>query len=215
MPTVWMLLGLVVAYLLGSVPSGYWLAKAFKGLDIRQHGSGNIGASNVRRVLGNRWGIVVLLMDIAKGTLAVVMGQEMFWAIKGPLSLDFYKFLCAAAAVCGHNWTIFLGFKGGKGVATSAGALLGVAPVLLLGSVIVWGVVAKTSGYICVASMSSAVAFGILTFVFKTSLEMKIFGIVMAGMLIVRHRGNIQRLISGTEPKIGQTAKANVSDVLR
>ena len=209
-----MVIGLGVAYVLGSVPTGYWFAKGVKGLDIREHGSGNIGATNVGRMLGKRWGTAVLILDIFKGTLAVVLGQVFFYRAPAAISLDMYKIFCAIAAVCGHNWTLFLGFKGGKGVATSAGALLGVAPLLLVLSAVVWGLVAKMSGYICVASMSSAAAFCLLTFLFRSSLEIRMFGLMLAVMLVAKHRGNIQRLRQGTEPKIGRAKPSRAGDAV-
>ena len=204
MPIIWMLVGLALTYLLGSVPTGYWLARARKGIDIRQFGSGNIGASNVGRVLGKPWGVAVLILDIAKGTLAVIAGQKVFFADSGLVSLDAYRILCGAGAVCGHNWTMFLGFRGGKGVATSAGVLLGLSPLLLLLTAALWGIAAKVSGYISVASITAGIGFCILAIAIGASMEMKIFGLVMAAMLIFQHRGNLQRLAQGTEPKIGR-----------
>ncbi len=214
MPIVRMLVGLVAAYLVGSIPTGYWLVRARKGIDIRQVGSGNIGASNVGRLLGKRWGIGVLIIDILKGTLAVALGERLFYPGSGLLSVDTYGILCGVSAVCGHNWTVFLGFKGGKGVATSAGVLLGLTPLLLLASAVIWGIAAKISGYISAASLAAAVGFCASTFILKSSLEMKIFGVVLALLVIVKHRTNIQRLIAGTEPKIGQAKSARASDAV-
>ncbi len=203
MPTFYMLVGLGVAYLLGSIPTGYWLCRAAKGADIRTLGSGNIGATNVKRVFGPALGNTVLFLDMAKGLAAVLLGGWIFYAPEGPMSLDLYKIACAVAAVCGHNWPVFLGFKGGKGVATSAGALLGLAPVLFLISLAVWAAAAKFSRYVSVASMSAASAFCLMTFLGNYSAEMRIFALIMAGMLVWRHKANIARLISGTEPKTG------------
>ena len=211
MPAMSLLLGLGAAYVLGSVPTGYWLAKGAKGLDIRRHGSGNIGASNVGRVLGKAWGMAVLVFDILKGSLAVLLGQAVFYSAFSHVSVDLYKILCAVAAVCGHNWSIFLGFQGGKGVATSAGALLGVTPLPLILSVVAWGAVAKLSSYVCLASIGSALAYSLLICFFKTSTEIRIFGWMLAIMMIIKHRSNIQRLRLGTEPKIGQ-AKPQQAD---
>ncbi len=203
MPTFWMLVGLAIAYLLGSVPSGYWLCKALKGVDIRTQGSGNIGATNVKRVFGPGLGNAVLILDMSKGLAAVFLGAWIFYAPEGPMSLDLYKIACAVAAVCGHNWPVFLGFKGGKGVATSAGALIGLAPLLFAISLAVWVAAAKFSRYVSVASMSAALAFCLLTFLGNYSAEMRIFAMIMAGMLVLRHKANIARLMNGTEPKMG------------
>ena len=156
-----------------------------------------------------------MVLDILKGTLAVVLGREIFYGGACGIRPDLYKILCAVAAVCGHNWPVYLGFRGGKGVATSAGALLGLAPALLLGTALAWAAVAKVSGYVSVASMAAALIFAAMTFVFKTSPEMKIFGAVMAALLIVKHRGNIARLLAGTEPKIGQAKTPKAGDVLQ
>ncbi len=217
MPTVWLVVGLGFAYVMGSIPMGYWLAKACKDLDIRQHGSGNIGASNVGRILGKPWGIAVLIFDIAKGAVPVILGRNYFYPLQGSawISSDLYCTLCGIAAVCGHNWTMFLGFKGGKGVATSAGAVLGVAPAVAIPSILIWAAAAKISGYISVASISGALAFCAFTFVLKTSTEIKILGFLLAGMILAKHRSNIQRLCQGTEPKIGKGPKAGDGHVVR
>ncbi len=213
-----MVVGLGVAYVIGSIPMGFWLVKVLKGLDIRQHGSGNIGATNVGRVLGKRWGIAVLIFDIAKGAVPVVLGRHYFYSLQGSsgwISSDLYSTLCGIAAVCGHNWTMFLGFKGGKGVATSAGAVLGMAPAVAIPSIVIWAAVAKISGYISVASISGAIAFCALTFVLKTSMEIKILGFLLAGMILAKHRSNIQRIRQGTEPKIGKGYKMEAGNVVR
>ncbi len=205
MPTFWMCAGLGIAYVLGSIPTGYCVAKVCRGIDIRDVGSCNIGASNVGRVMGRAWGALVLIFDILKGTLAVLAGQEIFYVAVPWVSHDLYSILCAASVVAGHNWTIFLKFKGGKGVATSAGALLGISPLMLVLSAAVWAVAAKLFGYISIASMAAAASFCVWTFVFKTSVEMKVFAMIMTAVLIAKHRGNIHRLLRGTEPKIGQS----------
>ena len=215
MPMIAVFTGLGVAYVIGSLPTGYWLTKAIKGLDIRRHGSGNTGATNVGRVLGKPWGITVLIVDIFKGTLAVLLGKAVFYSPVSHVSADLYKILCAVAAVSGHNWSVFLGFQGGKGVATSAGALLGATPLPLVLSVVVWGAVAKLSGYVCLGSIGSALAYSVLICFFKSSTEMRIFGWMLAVMMIVKHRSNIQRLRLGTEPKIGQAKTQQAGHALQ
>jgi acyl phosphate:glycerol-3-phosphate acyltransferase len=198
---------LVLAYLAGSVPWGFLIGKA-KGMDIRHHGSGNIGATNVRRVLGKPWGVTCFVLDFLKGLLPVVL----IGALLGPqwgLSADAGRMLAAAGAVCGHVWPVWLGFRGGKGVATTIGALLAVSWLAVLLAVVTWLVVFWLTRYVSAASLAAAVMLplghvisGLLR---HHAIWTPALGILLllAALIIFRHRGNIQRLRNGTEYRFG------------
>ena len=205
---MWTLLGLVLieAYLFGSIPSGY-LAGRFSGVDVRQHGSGNIGATNVLRVLGKPWGFAVFFADALKGFVAVRLA--MLLASRSPATADyieFYAIVAAAACVAGHSFPVWLRFKGGKGVATSAGSLAGVTPISAFTIFLVWLVVFKVTRYVSLASIVAATALpvivGILVAMKQTQgTVLFYFSILMTALVVWRHRSNISRLMNGTEPR--------------
>jgi acyl phosphate:glycerol-3-phosphate acyltransferase len=193
-------LSLIIAYFIGAIPTGFWAGKMLKGIDIREHGSKNMGATNVMRVLGKGPGIVVLLIDILKGILPLTVVPNLL-GITDPLVLVFI----GAAAVAGHNWTIFLGFKGGKGVATSLGVLIGLAiqisgirPVLLI-VVGIWIVVFGSTGFVSLASILAATALPILMVTYNAPFPIKVLSILLCVFIVLRHRSNISRLLKGQE----------------
>ena len=195
--------GLILSYLIGSFPTAYVLGRMVKGIDIRRHGSGNVGATNAFRALGKGPGLAVLLIDIAKGALAVI--------IFGPLlSLESIVecVLLGIAVVCGHNWTIFLRFKGGKGIATSLGVLIGLAskfPALRLVlslTFLVWVLVFAVSRRVSLASLAAALSLPCLMTLTGQVIEMIILGWIFCVFIFVRHWPNIQRLARNEEPKI-------------
>lgn len=190
---------LIAAFVLGSIPFGIITAKV-KGIDLKKVGSGNIGATNVLRSLGRWPAVITLLGDILKGTLAVAIGK---YSGVEPL----YEGLIGIAAILGHNFSIFLGFKGGKGVATSLGVLLMYTPHVALVTLIVWiGVVLFTK----YSSLGAIVSFALLPLnmmLFDFQDKTKIFiSILISLFIIIRHKDNIKRLMKGTERKIGQHA---------
>ena len=200
------LLSLLAGYLLGAVPFGLLVAR-LKGIDIRQHGSGNIGATNVWRVCGWRYGLPVFVLDVLKGVVPVILAR---W-IAGRLAGDPAWAAVGAAVACviGHSFPIWLGFKGGKGVATSLGVLAGLMPMVSLEVLFLWLVVVKVSGYVSLASIVAAVALPLL------AVEAQFagwgygwpcvgFSAFAAVLVVVRHRGNIQRLRAGTESRFGK-----------
>lgn len=195
-------IAVLASYLLGAIPTAYLFGKILKGLDIRQHGSGNVGATNAIRVLGKGPGIMVLLFDILKGTVAVV-GIGSFFDVRGATGTA----LLGVAAVVGHNWTIFLEFKGGKGIATSLGVLIGLAltfhelGIVLLLCVLSWLAVFLISRFVSLASIVAAVLLPVIMAVSGQTLEMIILGGVFCVFVVVRHRPNIKRLLSGQEPR--------------
>lgn len=192
----------VAAYLLGSIPSAVWIGKRFYGVDVREHGSRNAGATNTLRVLGKKAAVPVLLLDMAKGFAAVMLFH--LSPYKGT-DFEFYlKLILIVAVVTGHIFPLFAGFKGGKGVATMAGAVLGMYPPAVLLCLLTFLVVLAISHYVSLSSMTAGVMFPVyLVLVFgETYLPLIIFACVVAVALIITHRRNIKRLAEGTESKI-------------
>jgi glycerol-3-phosphate acyltransferase PlsY len=198
------LLAVAVAYLLGSIPTAVWIGRAFHGIDVREHGSGNAGTTNTIRVLGWKTGIPVLVIDLAKGWLAAML--PVFFKIAPPESaqLTNLQILTGVIAIFGHIFPLYAGFRGGKGVATVAGAMLAIHPFLTLTCFSVFLIVLLLTGIVSVSSMSMGIAFPILLFtLFHTpSLIFKIFSVFVAVALIITHRNNIKRLIKGEEKKL-------------
>jgi len=192
----------VVCYLLGSIPTGYLWGKA-RGFDIRTVGSGNIGATNVMRALGAGPGIAVLLIDTLKGFLPVFFAPRLF----PDVDRNAVQVVCCVSVIAGHNWTCWLKFKGGKGIATSAGALLAFLPRPLLCALGVWGIVFGASRYVSLASISAAAAIPVTTWFITRDTTLTIFTGVLGAVLIYKHKANIQRLLAGTESRVG-TKKA-------
>lgn len=185
---------LVGAYLLGSIPFGYIIVKLSSGIDVRQVGSGNIGATNVLRA-SSRWAaIVTLLLDGAKGYVAVALARLM---IDDPSRT--WEAAAAAAAISGHIFTIFLRFRGGKGVATGCGAFLAIAPRAVLATLVLFVIVVALSRYVSLGSIVAAAAFPLWLYFYSEPTPVLIGGILGAAMIIAKHHGNIRRLIEGTE----------------
>jgi glycerol-3-phosphate acyltransferase PlsY len=201
----------VVAYLVGSVPTGYWLGLA-RGIDIRTVGSGNIGATNTFRALGKTMGVLAMAGDILKGVAAVTLlpwAAQQFGFGDEREQVVLLQIVCAVAAIAGHNWTIFLKFKGGKGVATSAGAMMALASLAFLVAFVVFALVLLIGRIVSLASILSAVAIAVFAWVWTGHgnwqaypLSLKIFVTVMSLAILYKHRANMGRLLKGTEPKI-------------
>lgn len=187
----------VLAYLLGSIPTGYLFARAH-GIDIRTVGSGNIGATNAFRVLGKKIGVTVLLLDALKGYLAC-----RFLQVGQGAPDDYHAMTAGFSAILGHNYTCWLKFKGGKGIATSAGVLLYLVPVGLGIAFAVWAVVFATSRYVSLASLAAAfcLPFG----VWLSGASSRLVGLtaILGALAIFKHKANIKRLLNGTENRIG------------
>lgn len=188
----------VASYFLGSIPTGFLWAKA-RGIDIRKVGSGNIGATNVMRTLGKGPGITVLLMDAAKGFLPVWIAPRVFPSVDQTT----LQITCCVFVIAGHNWTCWLKFKGGKGVATSAGALLAFIPWPLLCGLGVWLIVFGVWRYVSLASITAAVAIPVATWFIKKDPTLLIFTAIVGAVAIYKHKSNIQRLLAGTESRVG------------
>lgn len=202
MVSLYLALVLVLAYLVGSVPTGYLMAR-FRGVDIRTVGSGNIGATNVFRILGKGPGTFVLLADMAKGVVAVLCLPHLIPASAGPQPSA--PLLAGVMAVLGHTFTCWLRFKGGKGIATSAGVFLALAPAALLVTLAVWIAVFAASRYVSLASIIAAACLPVAVWAFKGGTALMVVTCVVSALAIYRHKANIQRLLQGTENRIGRS----------
>jgi glycerol-3-phosphate acyltransferase PlsY len=184
----------LASYLLGSVPFALLIGR-LHGVDIRLHGSGNVGATNVVRVLGRGPGILCFVLDFLKGAGPVAAALALGLPLWGAL-------LAATAAILGHSRSIFLGFKGGKSVATGAGALVALSPLAGLGALLVWGAVFLASRIVSLASIAAALALPLLMVLTRQPIEVVAFAAAVSGYVIARHRANIQRLREGREPRM-------------
>lgn len=205
MPLFPMLAAALAAYLLGSIPNGY-LAGRLKGIDIREQGSRNIGATNVFRVLGKGWGISVFVADFLKGLAAVLLARVMV-----PEAGVSGEIVAGVACILGHNFPVWLRFKGGKGIATSAGVLGALMPVALLVAVVVWAAVFFTSRYVSLASIAAAATLPVSVWCVRDGAErmpLFVFSLVIAALAIWRHRANIGRLRAGTENRFVKKERA-------
>jgi acyl phosphate:glycerol-3-phosphate acyltransferase len=198
----------IVAYFLGSIPTGYLVAKA-KGVDIRSVGSGNIGATNVFRILGKGAGIFVLTTDALKGFLACGLVANLSWQIFGQPGTEnggarlYVSIVAGICAILGHNYTCWLNFKGGKGIATSAGVLIALVPKAFVVALLVWLVVFFASRYVSLASILAACILPFATWQLEGSPVLIVITTLMSALAIYKHRANIQRLRAGTENRIG------------
>ena len=201
-------LRLLASYLLGAIPFGWLLARGIRGVDLREVGSGNIGATNAMRALGTPLGLLAFAFDVGKGwaPAALLAGSDPRWMVA-----------CGAAAICGHVWPVYLGFKGGKAVATSCGALFAIDPGIVVGAGIGWIVVLLATSYVGLASVVMGVLFPVLAQLRSGSRaygsEVVIATSVLALLILIRHRSNMARIVAGTEPrsKIGFGGRKKVN----
>ena len=189
------LLGFVLGHVCGSIPSGLWLVQAFHGIDIRNYGSKNIGTTNVFRTVGPKTAVLVLIADAFKGILAVGIMSYLF---HNPL-LDV---ITALGALLGHNYSLFLGFKGGKGVATALGLLIFMMPKVAVASFGIWLVCVLLTRFVSLGSIMAAVFTPLLAWYLNYPSAYVIFSAVAAFFVVLRHKENIHRLLTGTESKI-------------
>jgi glycerol-3-phosphate acyltransferase PlsY len=204
----WIIIALITSYLLGSVPTAYCFGRLLRGIDIRKHGSGNVGATNALRVLGKGPGIAVLGLDILKGLTAVLILGKVFGPKIPGLSTEALSVLLGMGCIIGHNWTVFLQFKGGKGIATSLGVLIGLATNLqglriVLGAVIVtWFIVFLLARIVSLASILSAIFLPVYMFLFRQPGILLFFSLILSFFVILRHKSNLNRLFQGKEPRL-------------
>jgi glycerol-3-phosphate acyltransferase PlsY len=190
---------LVASYLIGSFPTSWLAGRLLRGIDLREHGSRNLGATNVYRVLGWKYAIPVGAIDILKGAVPV-------WLFGGRASdIPVFPLLCGLAAVVGHVFSLFVGFKGGKGVATAAGVVLAIAPWGLLAVTVVWVLLVRFTGYVSLASVTAAAVFPLAAWLLHRSRGVELVAFVALAVFIVwKHRSNLRRLAAGTESRFGR-----------
>lgn len=190
------------AYLLGSVPFGLVFTRLLRGIDVRQVGSGNIGTANVFRTAGRGPAALTLLADALKGLVPIIAARALDLPIWGLL-------LIGLAAIVGHNWSIFLRGQGGKGIATSLGVVLGLAPLVALGAMILWIITIKVSRYASLSSLLMIGSFPVLFALLGYAAPYWLFGIILFVIAALRHRANLQRLLTGTELKISPSSSSH------
>ncbi|MCR4431120.1 MAG: glycerol-3-phosphate 1-O-acyltransferase PlsY [Tepidanaerobacteraceae bacterium] len=194
------IISLIASYFVGSISTAYLVSKNIYKVDIRQHGSKNPGSTNVLRVLGAKPAALVFAMDLLKGLLVVLLARY--------IGGENLALLCGLAVVVGHDWSVFLKFSGGKGIASSLGVVLGISPVVALWVLIAGAAVIILFRFVSLGSITGAILLPILLVVYKYPVKYLYFGLALAIMAVWRHRSNIKRLLSGTENKIGQKIKA-------
>ena len=198
-----MIVGIILGYFIGSIPTAYIFGKMYKGIDIRAHGSGNVGATNVFRVFGKGPGTLVLFLDILKGIVCVAVVPDVLG-----LSKILHRVVIGLAAVGGHNWTVFLKFKGGKGIATSLGVLIGLTlkiPVIqpvLIWTLLIWLVCFLITRIVSVSSIVAATCLPIMMAVTNQDITLVCLGIIFCIFVVFRHKVNIKRLFAGQEPRV-------------
>ncbi len=194
-PWLW----LAASYLLGSVPASYLAGKWAQGIDLREHGSGNLGATNTFRVLGARVAAPVMLFDVLKGTLPAMLFPR--WDGGAPWA---WALAYGGAAIVGHVFSVYMRFRGGKGVATAAGVFLALAPLQLLGGFALWLLVLRTTRMVSAASISAALLVGVLLLVTPVRVEVRVLGLAVVAFVVLAHRGNIMRIMRGEEARFGR-----------
>ncbi len=204
---IYLLLVLLMSYVVGSIPTSIIAGKWLRGIDIRQYGSGNAGATNVFRVLGWKAGVVVLIIDMAKGFIPTVFFYKLALGRVGLVGIDL-QLLAGFSAVAGHIWTVFAGFKGGKGVGTGAGMLLGIAPAAVGISLLVFLITVALTRYVSLGSILSAITFPCALFFLEHAGLRQVppqlygFGVFIALLILFTHRSNMVRLLQGKEHRI-------------
>jgi len=195
-------LWLLASYLLGATPTSYLLSRFIAGIDLRQQGSGNLGATNLYRVLGWKYAVPAALFDIAKGAVPVLVFAPQ------ASSSQLFALACGVAAIVGHVYSVFVGFKGGKGVATAAGVMLGLTPLALGVAALVWAVLVLLTGYVSLGSIAAAAVLPLAVYLLENSVtpELLWIDVAIAAGVILLHRRNIQRLLKGTENRFGRRA---------
>jgi len=204
MNIIWIVLSVVAAYLIGAIPTAVWYGLRFHAVDIRQHGSGNAGATNTFRVLGKKAGSIVLFFDILKGAFATSLAHLLAYAAVIPASQQLVSFqlILGITAVLGHIFSVYLNFKGGKGVATLLGMVLAIHPLVALICIGIFLIVLITTKYVSLSSIVATLSFPFLLLLppFKTgNALLLVFGFTMFALLVITHRKNIKRLLEGNE----------------
>lgn len=184
---------MIVSYILGGIPTGYIIGKYWKGIDIRQYGSGNPGTANVYRTLGKWPGIITFVIDFTKG-IGPTLAAAYFFPENYTIIIT-----CGALTIVGHIWTIFLGFKGGKGVATSAGVFSVLIPLPILGAFVIFALAVQITKHISIGSICAALVLPALSFIFKSPVPYSVMAIIVCGLILYTHIPNIKRILRGKE----------------
>jgi acyl phosphate:glycerol-3-phosphate acyltransferase len=192
---------LAAAYLLGAFPTSYVVARLVRGIDLRQHGSGNLGATNAFRVLGWKAATPIFIVDIAKGFVPAFWFPRIDGRETALLALIY-----GAAAIIGHVFSVYVRFKGGKGVATGAGVFLALAPLAVLGGLFIWVGLLAATGYVSLASIAAAAALPVLVAILGGAREVLVLSLLLSAFVIYAHRANIRRLLNGEEHRFGRRA---------
>jgi glycerol-3-phosphate acyltransferase PlsY len=194
----------ILAYLIGSIPTSVWISKAIFNIDIRDYGSGNPGATNTFRVLGSKWGSLVMIVDVTKGAIATSLYVLIPYYLTNELARTNFMIVLGLASVIGHIFPIWAGFRGGKGVATILGMALAIQPIVAVICLVVFLLTLITTRFVSLSSLIAGVAFMVLIlFIFNEKETMyRLFGIIVALMVIITHQKNISRLLKGTENKV-------------
>ncbi len=195
-------LGFAAAYIIGSIPTAYIFGKVLKGIDIREYGSGNAGATNVFRVIGKAPGIIVLIIDIIKGYVSATYLASGFMYLAPVTRPELYRILFGLCAIAGHNWTLFLKFKGGKGVAASAGVVIGLIPKIFWLGFLVWLITFFITGFVSLGSIVAVILIPIFTLAFGEPVEIVVFMCLLCLIIVYKHKPNIRRLARGEEKRI-------------
>ena len=195
---------IILAYIIGSIPTAVWVSKSVFGIDIRDYGSGNAGATNSFRVLGSKWGSFVMLVDVTKGIIATSLYILIPFYLNNELARTNFMIALGMVAVLGHIFPIFANFRGGKGVATLLGMALAIQPMVALLCLVVFLITLLSTRFVSLSSILAGVAFMVLIlFIFKEKETIyRLFAIIVAMMVVVTHQKNITRLIKGTENKV-------------
>jgi len=205
---LWIITGTILSYLIGSIPTAFLLGKLLKGIDIRNFGSRNVGATNAFRVLGRGPAMLVLILDILKGFVAVFFLGNLLSCRTQLFEVDVQRIIFGISSICGHNWTIFLKFKGGKGIATTLGVLLGLSlkiaglKYLLILTVLTWFLVFVITRIVSLSSVVAAISLPVYSIIFPASSVLKALSVLLCCFVILRHKANLKRLIQGKEPRL-------------
>ena len=196
------LYAVILAYAIGSIPTSFLIGKA-RGIDVRQEGSGNVGATNVLRAVGKLPALITLVVDVAKGVIAVTLLASIFYAKGVPIAFNVFRALLGLSAIVGHNWSIFLKFKGGKGVATSCGVLMILLPKATAIAILVFLITVWLTRYVSLGSILLSAAVPIAAALLGREIELVVLAVTLCILISYRHKANIKRLLRGAENKIG------------
>jgi len=205
-----LILSIILAYVVGSLPTAYSVGKLLKGIDIREHGSGNVGATNVVRAVGKGAGVFVFVVDFLKGTFAVTI-IPLFLSkliLQGEEPMGIVYILSGVSAIVGHIWTCFLNFRGGKGVSTTGGVMAGLSPIVLTIALSIWIIVFFLTRYVSLASLIAGISMPVTALFIGSNINFIIFCGVLCVVGAYSHRSNIRRLINGTENKFVRSEKS-------